>query len=294
MVKKKEEVIVTPTELKGTEVVNIESEQPKDIIRRENILTYLDAFGLTSQLTKQEAEQFIQMATAFQLNPFKREIYCVPYMSNVQNEAGEWAKVRKLSVITGYEVYTKRAERTGKLMSWNVTTEGTGVNIKAIITILRRDWKEPFIHEVEMSEYNTGKSLWKTKPKTMLKKVAIAQGFRLAFPEDIGGMPYTSDELPENMTAVPLVNIKQIEASGDSEVDKKEIEKENAKREAAEKLNALPDNIKQGFDNLDYNAKAQWAFCVRFGWDNAKIMAEINKVIDSKAAITIPKAKAAK
>jgi hypothetical protein len=46
-----------------------------------------------------------------------------------------------------------------------------------------------------MSEYNTGKSLWASKPITMLKKVAMAQAFRLAFPDELGGMPYTSDEL---------------------------------------------------------------------------------------------------
>ena len=33
----------------------------------------------------------------------------------------------------------------------------------------------------------------------MLKKVATAQGFRLCFPEEFGGMPYTSDELPDEM-----------------------------------------------------------------------------------------------
>src|SRR5574344_2599467 len=58
-----------------------------------------------------------------------------------------------------------------------------------------KDWEHPFKHEVYMSEYNTGKSLWASKPITMLKKVAMAQAFRLAFPDELGGMPYTSDEL---------------------------------------------------------------------------------------------------
>jgi len=35
-------------------------------------------------------------------------------------------------------------------------------------------------------------------PTFMLKKVAIAQGFRLAFPDDLGGMPYIPEELPND------------------------------------------------------------------------------------------------
>ena len=33
----------------------------------------------------------------------------------------------------------------------------------------------------------------------MTKKVAIAQGFRLCFPDELGGMPYTADELALGM-----------------------------------------------------------------------------------------------
>jgi len=35
-------------------------------------------------------------------------------------------------------------------------------------------------------------------PKFMLKKVAIAQGFRLAFPVEMGGMPYIPEEISAN------------------------------------------------------------------------------------------------
>ena len=37
--------------------------------------------------------------------------------------------------------------------------------------------------------------IWKEKPITMIKKVAIAQGFRLCFPEELGGLPYTAEEI---------------------------------------------------------------------------------------------------
>jgi len=168
-----------------------------DVVTKEKIADYLDAFGLATTLDKKEQKQFIEIAQAYNLNPFKREIYCIPY--NTKDG-------RKLSIITGYEVYIKRAERTGKLNGWNVSISGESVHMVAKIVIYRKDWAHPFEYEVEYSEYVqknykgeiTG--LWKTKPKMMLKKVAISTGFRMCFSDEIGGIPYSDEEMPDNMT----------------------------------------------------------------------------------------------
>jgi phage recombination protein Bet len=149
---------------------------------------YLDVMGLGNKLNDSEKKQFFEISQAFGLNPFKREIYCTKY--------GE-----QISIIVGYETYIKRAERSGQLDGWQVVTEGTPDNksLKAIITIHRKDRKIPFVHEVYYMEYvqlKDGKpnKFWQ-KAYTMTKKVAIAQGFRLCFSDELGGMPYTSDEL---------------------------------------------------------------------------------------------------
>jgi len=161
--------------------------------------TYLDTFGGTKSLLPAEKKMFVEMAKAYKLNPFKREIYCVAYGKDSN---------RTLNIITGYEVYLKRAFETGLLRGWRVWTEGDKAdNIKAIIEIKIKGWHEPFRHEVFYSEYvqkkkdfKTGKtvinSMWASKPRTMLKKVAIGQGFRLAFPSDFAGFPYLQEELP--------------------------------------------------------------------------------------------------
>jgi hypothetical protein len=73
-------------------------------------------------------------------------------------------------------------------------------DLKACIEIYRKDRAKPFYHEVDFSEYTQNNDMWGGKPKTMIKKVAMSQGFRLCFPVEIGGMPYTADELPDNMT----------------------------------------------------------------------------------------------
>lgn len=172
-----------------------------EIITREKILEYLKIFTSVS-LDDKEREQFVEIAIAYNLNPFKREIYCTPYNASVKQADGTWKKQRKLSVITGYEVYIKRAERIGTLNGWNVTVREEKNDIIAKIIIHRKDWQYPFEHEIYMNEYREDNKMWKSKPMTMLKKVAMAQGFRLAFPDEMGGMPYSAEELPGEMTNV--------------------------------------------------------------------------------------------
>lgn len=143
---------------------------------------YLASMG--NKLPENQRTQFLEICKSFCLNPFKREIYAVPYGND-------------FNIIVGFEVYLKRAERSGKLSGWKVWTEGAGNEMKAVIEIHRKDFDFPFTHEVYLSEYSSGKTMWAKAPKTMIKKVAMSQGFRLCFPDELGGMPYTQEELTE-------------------------------------------------------------------------------------------------
>lgn len=178
---------------------------------------YLQSLG--NKLQQKHITQFVEICRSKQLNPFNREIYGIPYGDN-------------FNIIVGYEVYLKRAERSNKLNGWKVEIFGDNPqNRKAVITINRKDWTVPFVHEVYECEYTTGKNLWVSKPITMLKKVAMAQGFRLAFPEELGGMPYTAEEInvePEikNITPAPATVEAPVELKGGptTDVQKAEIE----------------------------------------------------------------------
>ena len=185
---------------------------PADIDQKK-ILEYLDAFSLSQELTDQEKQQFIEIAVAYQLNPFKREIYCVPF--------GE-GEYRQLSIIVGYEVYLKRAERTGNLDGWRAYIEGTGEDARAVVEIHRKDWNHAFIHETFWKEAAQRKkdgnltSFWRKMPRFQLKKVAISQAFRLAFPDELGGLPYDSAELPEEMSTPEPRNVTPSEPDAQS------------------------------------------------------------------------------
>jgi len=60
---------------------------PPTEIPKQTVLDYLTAFGLASQLTDSEKLQFIEIAQAFRLNPFKREIHVAVYGEGEQMKA---------------------------------------------------------------------------------------------------------------------------------------------------------------------------------------------------------------
>jgi len=166
-------------------------------VGKENLIEYLRVFGFEKSLSNEETGQFIQTALSGNLDPFKREIYIALY--------GE-GENRKISFLTGYQVYLKRAERTGKLDGWGVRIEGEGSRMKAVVEIFRKDWSHSFIHEahweeaVQKRKNGEPTQFWAKQPRFQLRKVAVAQAFRLAFPDELGGLPYETAEMPEPAT----------------------------------------------------------------------------------------------
>jgi len=139
----------------------------------------------------QELFLFMGIAKSYGLNPFKREIHFVK--RKWKDQEGTWRE--RGETVVGYEMYLKRAQATQRLDGWKCWIEKEGSEEKAIIEITRKDWSTPFKWEVLRKEFDKQQASWKAMPSFMLKKVAIAQGFRLAFPEDLGGMPYIPEEI---------------------------------------------------------------------------------------------------
>ena len=160
----------------GNEIVVQNENQMIDF--KAKAIEWLQSMG--TSLPKAQATQFLELCQAYKLNPFKREIYAVGYNG-------------KFNIITGYEVYLKRAERTGRLDGWQCVANNEGT--KAKITIWRKDWSHPFEHEVFMSEVRQNSPIWQKMPIFMMKKVCTEQGMRLCFPDELGGMPYGEEEV---------------------------------------------------------------------------------------------------
>lgn len=159
----------------SNEVQAVEHQAPISV---EDVKKYI-----APNASEKELFFFMGLCQTYGLNPLKKEIYFVKY----GNQAG--------SIVVGYETYIKRAERSGRLDGWEVELGKDEIGQKATITIHRKDRSHPFVWTVYRTEFDSGKANWAKMPLFMLRKVAISQGFRLAFPEEMGGMPYIPEEI---------------------------------------------------------------------------------------------------
>lgn len=177
------------------------------------------------KVTDQEVAMFLRTCQAKRLDPLENgEVYLIKYDDKAP-----------ANLVVGYFAYIRRADNYPSYRGFKagitvlrgeqvVQKEGACV-YKAIGEQLLGGWcrvyrerssgnvEETFM-EVPLEEYSTGKSNWSAKPATMIRKVAISQAFRAAFPNEYEGL-YTVDEMqasgviPEN---VPVVDGKIIDA----------------------------------------------------------------------------------
>ena len=78
-------------------------------------------FTSGTKLNEKQQNMFLQIAIRHNLDPFKREIYPIAYGN-------------EFSIVTGYEVYIQRAEKTGNLSGWHCenTEEGAKITILSL------------------------------------------------------------------------------------------------------------------------------------------------------------------
>lgn len=149
------------------------------------------------KISSQEKEKFLMLCTVNQLNPFKNQVYAVPY--------GD-----KLQLTVDYRMYLERAEATGKLYGWRVVIlKKDGVVKGWSITIHRKDRKEPFVYEADITDHQTQTPLWKTKPEAMMRKQLIRVGFAMAFPENCGKLGGDMEDEPIESESIEATEVEE-------------------------------------------------------------------------------------
>jgi phage recombination protein Bet len=152
-----------------------------------------------TQVTDQELVQFISICKFNQLNPFLNEAYLVKFGG--QNESAQ--------MIVSKEALMKRAEncpeyeglKAGIILKRGneiVDVEGnfslsTDVLLGGWAEVYRKDRRFPYVSRISLSEYDKKQSTWNNKKSTMIRKTAIVQALREAFPTQLGAM-YTAEE----------------------------------------------------------------------------------------------------
>lgn len=186
--------------------------------------------GNKDAVTMQEIAMFINLCKYSGLNPWLREAYCIKYGSE------------PATLVVGKEAFLKRAEahpafdgatagivvycaETGEIEHRKGAVYLPGEKILGgYAEVWRKDRTHSTYVEVSFDEYAGRKkdgSLngnWAKKPGTMIRKVALVQALREAFPASLGGM-YAAEEQnaeePERAPVAPI--IPQDDASAESE-----------------------------------------------------------------------------
>ena len=184
-VKKQDEKMATQFEVNGNPV-----KLSADVVR--NFLV-----SGNGNITDSEAMMFISLCRYQHLNPFLNEAYLVKFGNSPAQQ------------IVSKEAFMKRAEQNphfkgmqaGCIVVRNnevVETKGAFVLPKDVLvggwaTVKRDDRDLPITVQISFNEFSKGQSTWKSMPANMIRKTAIVNALREAFPNDLGAM-YTEED----------------------------------------------------------------------------------------------------
>jgi len=146
-----------------------------------------------------EIAKAIALARKLGLDPLRKEVHLVPFKGSVQ-------------LVVSYLEYIKRAERSGKLDGWEVRLGKDELGEYAEVEIFRKDWKHSLKWRAYLNEVKKDTPNWKAMPLFMLRKTAIAQAFRLAFPEETQELPLEEGEIVEYEAVEEVKTISEAQA----------------------------------------------------------------------------------
>ncbi len=148
-------------------------------------------------LTDGEFQTFVQLGKATGLNPFLREIWAVKYGNTAaQIFIGRDGYRRSAQSHPQYDYHHVDAVYSNDGFHFDLSQgevnhtynfKDRGKIVGAYCIVKKRNSTKPVFVFVDINEYNNGKSVWAGKPATMIKKVAEAQGLRMAFQELFAG-----------------------------------------------------------------------------------------------------------
>lgn len=159
-------------------------------------------------VSDQEVMMFLSLCRYQHLNPFLKEAHLIKYGSN-----------DPATIVVGKDVFTKRANATptygGKQAGVIVLDKSGEIKEREGALVLPGEtlvggWAKVFIKGHDTPEYasvsfdeyvgrkKSGEinGQWSKKPATMIRKVAVVQALREAFPDRFQGM-YAQEEFPE-------------------------------------------------------------------------------------------------
>lgn len=213
----------------------------------QDIKQYFDPDNL---LTPKQVGMALSLIKGRDLNPLANEVYIVAYRK--KNGGTEF------SLIVSKEAFLKRANRNPQLEGFEagivvINESGLQEERKGALVlpndelvggwarVYRKDFRVPVEVYVSMKEYNKSQSTWNSMPATMIRKTALVNALREAFPEDLGNM-YTEDDGGETFDRIkdvtPQESREEVLARKQQQIE--QMKQEAAEREANKQAEATP------------------------------------------------------
>ncbi|ARK23277.1 phage recombination protein Bet [Sporosarcina sp. P37] len=188
------------------ETVKLSGAMVKDYLVRGN-----------GDVSDQELVMFMNLCKFQKLNPFLNEAYLIKFGS------------QPAQIIVSKEAFMKRAENHPKYEGFEagiiVERKGELVEVEGAVKltedkliggwakIYRSDRKKPITTRISLDEFSKGQATWKAMPLNMIRKSAIVNAQREAFPDTLGAL-YTEDDAltqtePKDVTQHVQEEIKQ-------------------------------------------------------------------------------------
>lgn len=183
------------TKIKKASIKDRKKAQPKAVVyfSPEEQLVIKETVAKT--LNPAQTKIFFYTCQALGLNPLLNEIACITYKNHQTNESSMSIQVMRDGFLT-------IAHRSGKFAGLesgvNMSEDGKTI-ISGWAKVYHKDFQVPVSQEADFEEYNAPfrNPLWKTKPKTMIKKVAESMALRKAF--NVSGV-YAPEEIEKEIS----------------------------------------------------------------------------------------------
>ena len=190
------------------------------------VMNYMIDDEKIHDVPKSEMARVIMTCAARKLNPFTGDVVCHPR----RDKSGRVT----LSLVTTKDFFVRRAAANPNFDGMDagiviISADGRPVKRPGSAvykqlgetlaggwcSVSVKGWEKPVYAEVALDEYDAGFSIWKSKPATMIRKVAVSQALREAFPNDFGSV-YEPEEMgiDEEEIAVQPAEPEIVEISG--------------------------------------------------------------------------------
>ncbi len=188
------------------------------------VLKYIVSNGET--IDDREIYSFMMMCQARKLNPLAKDCYLQAFKGRATVVVSKDYFVRTANLhetFNGMEagVVVKTSEGALEYREGALALDGEQI-IGGWCNVYDRRREYPSKAVVSFKEYNKGKSSWLSIPATMIRKVAVVQALREAYPESYGGI-YDADELPENVIGNNPVSVEETTVTETVDIETGEI-----------------------------------------------------------------------